>query len=180
MATAVKLNGKRLLPSNGAVLRIMLPLLAWAAAVVVVFGVTVVQLKGLKAPLSSLNGGASGVGGRLHGVAGEPPHPAQAGGPHCTPPTSAIDASTPIIQPHPASSPLSPLPARAAAGHVTYRVSRARLFGNRLAFELREDLRAPLLQELATLRHEYEVQGGDGGGVARLGPGLGAGLGPRG
>jgi hypothetical protein len=63
MATVIKLNGKKLLPSNRAALRIMLPLLAWAAAVVAVFGVSVVQLKGLQAPLSSLNGGFRRRGG---------------------------------------------------------------------------------------------------------------------
>jgi hypothetical protein len=36
----------------------MLPLLAWAAAVLVIFGVTFQKLAGLQAPLSSLNAAA--------------------------------------------------------------------------------------------------------------------------
>jgi hypothetical protein len=56
MASVVKLNGKKLLPSNAAVSRLLLPLVLWAVAVVAVFGVSYTQLQGLQAPLSSLNG----------------------------------------------------------------------------------------------------------------------------
>jgi hypothetical protein len=64
MASAVKLNGKKLLPSNAAIVRLMAPLLLWAVMVLVVFGVSYAQLQGLQAPLSSLNG-ASFVWSRL-------------------------------------------------------------------------------------------------------------------
>ncbi|KIY98973.1 hypothetical protein MNEG_8988 [Monoraphidium neglectum] len=101
LETKVKVNGKKLLPNSTAVLRFMAPLVLWAAAVVVVFGVSFVELANLQGPLSSLN----------------------------------------------------------AAAHVTYRVSRVRLAGNKLALSEsvadNADYRTQLLDNLATLRQEY-------------------------
>ncbi|GBF95600.1 hypothetical protein Rsub_08582 [Raphidocelis subcapitata] len=99
MASVVKLNGKKLLPSNAAIVRLMAPVLLWAVTVMVVFGVSYVQLQGLQAPLSSLN----------------------------------------------------------AAAQVTYRISRVRLFGNRLAFHPIDENRSKLVKELALLRSVYKV-----------------------
>ncbi|KAI8467685.1 MAG: hypothetical protein J3K34DRAFT_523567 [Monoraphidium minutum] len=58
MDTVIKLNGKKLSPNNVVVLKMMLPLVLWAAAVVVIFGVTFQKLAGLQAPLASLNAAA--------------------------------------------------------------------------------------------------------------------------
>lgn len=55
LTTAIKVNGKKLVPNSAVVMRFMAPLLLWAAAVVVVFGVSFAQLSNLQAPLSSLN-----------------------------------------------------------------------------------------------------------------------------
>lgn len=56
MASVVRLNGKKLLPSNAVVVRMMAPLVLWVVGVIIVFGASYVQLQGLQAPLSSLNG----------------------------------------------------------------------------------------------------------------------------
>jgi len=53
-----QVNGKKLVPSSVVVLRFMAPLVLWAAAVVVVFGVSFTQLANLQGPLSSLNAAA--------------------------------------------------------------------------------------------------------------------------
>jgi len=68
MASVVKLNGKKLLPSNVAVMQLLIPTVIWAVAVAIVFGVSYVQLQGLHQPLSSLNGEGV-VGGRWVGGA---------------------------------------------------------------------------------------------------------------
>ncbi|GBF92718.1 hypothetical protein Rsub_05087, partial [Raphidocelis subcapitata] len=56
--TKVKVNGKKLIPNATVVLRFMSPLLLWAIAVVIVFGVSFKQLANLQGPLSSLNAAA--------------------------------------------------------------------------------------------------------------------------
>ncbi|KAI8474715.1 MAG: hypothetical protein J3K34DRAFT_518018 [Monoraphidium minutum] len=56
--TKVKVNGKKLMPNSTVVLRFMAPLVLWAAAVIVVFGVSFTQLANLQGPLSSLNAAA--------------------------------------------------------------------------------------------------------------------------
>ncbi len=53
-----QVNGKKLLPNSGVIIRFMAPLLLWAAAVVIVFGVSFTQLANLQGPLSSLNAAA--------------------------------------------------------------------------------------------------------------------------
>lgn len=53
-----QVNGKKLQPNSTVVLRFMAPLVAWAIAVVVVFGVSFTQLANLQGPLSSLNAAA--------------------------------------------------------------------------------------------------------------------------
>jgi hypothetical protein len=51
----VKVNGKKLVPNSAVLMRFMGPLLLWAVAVVVVFGVSFGELSNLQGPLSSLN-----------------------------------------------------------------------------------------------------------------------------
>ena len=53
-----QVNGKKLTPNSMVVFKFMLPLVLWAAMVIVVFGVTFQKLAGLQAPLSSLNAAA--------------------------------------------------------------------------------------------------------------------------
>lgn len=50
------------------------------------------------------------------------------------------------------------LPSAPAAGHVTYRVARVRLFGNRLAFEPSVANRDVLLEEMQMLKDVYSVR----------------------
>lgn len=59
VSPTVKLNGKKLVASNRAVLTAMIPLIVWASGVVAVFGISYVQLRNLKEPLMSLAGVAT-------------------------------------------------------------------------------------------------------------------------
>ena len=53
-----QVNGKKLIPNSTVLLKFMAPLVLWAAAVVVVFGVSFTMLANLQGPLSSLNAAA--------------------------------------------------------------------------------------------------------------------------
>lgn len=53
-----QVNGRKLVPSPGVLLRFSLPMLLWAAGIVALFGASLLRLAALQAPLASLNAAA--------------------------------------------------------------------------------------------------------------------------